>query len=164
MYPQYQVNLGSSDPILMRRETPNYYNNIQEQIDYLENLKQDYNNRQQKQTARKENNWDKIDKELATLTDEQKKILFSDDNYKEYDANLQILIQQELLNLVKDRIAVSSTGEELLAKMLEYIRTVKPKVISESNKELELFKKFQLAVKVNPNLTYPEFIKSLNKE
>lgn len=164
MFPQYQVNLGSSDPILMRRETPNYYNNIQEQIDYLENLKQDYNNRQQKPVTRKENNWNKIDNELATLNDEQKKILFSDENYQAFDAKLQVLIQQELLNLVKDKIAVSSTGEELLAKMLDYVRTVKPKVIAESNKDLELFKKFQLAVKVNPNLTYPEFIKSLNKE
>ena len=164
MFPQYQVNLGSSDPILMRRDIPNYYNNIQEQIDYLENLKQDYNNRQQKPVTRKENNWNKIDNELATLNDEQKKILFSDANYQAFDAQLQGLIQQELLNLVKDKIAVSSTGEELLAKMLDYVRTVKPKVIAESNKDLELFKKFQLAVKVNPNLTYPEFIKSLNKE
>ena len=164
MFPQYQVNLGSSDPILMRRDTPNYYNNIQEQIDYLENLKQDYNNRQQKPVTRKENNWTKIDNELATLNDEKKKILFSDENYQAFDAKLQGLIQQELLNLVKDKIAVSSTGEVLLAKMLDYVRTIKPKVIAESNKDLELFKKFQLAVTVNPNLTYPEFIKSLNKE
>ena len=48
--------------------------------------------------------------------------------------------------------------------MLNYVKSVKPNIIAESNKDLELFKKFQIAVSVNPDLTYTEFIKSLNKE
>ena len=163
MYPQYQVNLGPTDPILSRRNIPNYYNNIQEQIDYLESIKNEFNNRPQP-TARRGNDWDKINEELASLNDDQKKILFNDNNYKEFDTQLQGLIQQEIINQVKDKVASSPTGEQLLSKMLEYIKTVKPKIIEESNRDLELFKKFQIAVSVNPNLTYPEFIKSLNKE
>lgn len=163
MYPQYQVNLGQSDPIITRGGIPNYYNNLQDQIDYLEQLKSDIDNRT-KQLPRKENVWDYIDNEVASLNDDQKKILFNDAKYKEYDAQLQAIIQKELIGLVKDRIASSSTGKQLLSDMFNYIKTVKPNIIAEANKDLELFKKFQIAVSVNPNLTYTEFIKSLNKE
>ena len=34
--------------------------------------------------------------------------------------------------------------------------------IEEANKEAELFKKFQIATQANPNLTYAEFIKTIN--
>lgn len=163
MYPQYQVNLGQTDPIIVRGSIPNYYNNLQDQIDYLEQLKTDIDNRT-KQLPRKENIWDYIDGEIASLNDDQKKILFEDNKYKEYDAQLQNIIQKELINLVKDKIASSSTGKQLLSDMFNYIKTVKPNIIAEANKDLELFKKFQIAVSVNPNLTYTDFIKSLNKE
>lgn len=36
-------------------------------------------------------------------------------------------------------------------------------IIAESNKKLELFKKFQIAASANPNLTYKEFCESINK-
>lgn len=163
MYPQYQVNLGQTDPIIARGGIPNYYNNLQDQIDYLEQLKTDIDNRT-KQLPRKENTWDYIDGEIASLNDDQKKILFEDNKYREYDAQLQSIIQKELINLVKDKIASSSTGKQLLSDMFNYIKTVKPNIIAEANKDLELFKKFQIAVSVNPNLTYTDFIKSLNKE
>lgn len=163
MYPQYQVNLGQTDPIITRGGIPNYYNNLQDQIDYLEQLKSDIDNRT-KQLPRKENVWDYIDNEVASLNDDQKKILFEDIKYKEYDMQLQSIIQKELINLVKDKIASSSTGKQLLSDMFNYIKTVKPNIIAEANKDLELFKKFQIAVSVNPNLTYTDFIKSLNKE
>lgn len=41
--------------------------------------------------------------------------------------------------------------------------TVGSSLIAESNKKLELFEKFQIAAKANPNLTYKEFCESINK-
>lgn len=35
-------------------------------------------------------------------------------------------------------------------------------LLEEANKETELFKKFQIATQANPNLTYAEFIKTVN--
>ena len=163
MYPQYQFNLGQQDPILAKRDIPDYYNSINNQIDYLEQLRNDIQQRPI-QIPRKENDWDLINKEIDGLNDDQKKLLFEDNKYKEFDGNLQAIIQKELIELVKDKIASSSTGKQLLSDMLNYVKSVKPNIIAESNKDLELFKKFQIAVSVNPNLTYTEFIKSLNKE
>lgn len=36
------------------------------------------------------------------------------------------------------------------------------KVLEEANKNIEIFKRFQEAARLNPNLTYAEFIKTLN--
>ena len=163
MYPQYQFNLGQQDPILAKRDIPDYYNSINNQIDYLEQLRNDIQQRPV-QIPRKENDWDLINKEIDGLNDDQKKLLFEDNKYKEFDGNLQAIIQKELIELVKDKIASSSTGKQLLSDMLNYVKSVKPNIIAESNKDLELFKKFQIAVSINPDLTYTEFIKSLNKE
>lgn len=38
----------------------------------------------------------------------------------------------------------------------------KEEIIKEANKNIEVFKRFQEAARLNPNLTYAEFVKSLN--
>ena len=42
--------------------------------------------------------------------------------------------------------------------------TNKDKIIAESNRELETFKKFQIAAQANPNLTYKEFCENINNK
>ena len=63
---------------------------------------------------------------------------------------------------VKGKIAATSRGAELLKAQLNNIRSKKEKIITESNKDIELFNKFKIAVQANPNLTYAEFIKSIS--
>lgn len=54
---------------------------------------------------------------------------------------------------------------ELLEKQLNNIRAKKDSIIEEANKELELFKKFQIAAQANPKLTYVDFCNNIkNKE
>lgn len=68
------------------------------------------------------------------------------------------------LNFYKDKVANSPRGKELLEKQLNNIRTKKDSIIEEANRELELFKKFQIAAQANPKLTYVEFCKTINNE
>jgi len=105
--------------------------------------------------------WEEIDKELASLTDEQKNILFKDEDYLHNDTALQNLVQTYLINSVKDKVANSKEGKALLDKQLLLIKDKKNDIVKQSNKEMELFKKFQIAVQANPNLTYNEFINSI---
>lgn len=59
----------------------------------------------------------------------------------------------------------SLCGKELLEKQLNNIRAKKDSIIEEANKELELFKKFQIAAQANPKLTYVDFCNNIkNKE
>ena len=58
----------------------------------------------------------------------------------------------------------SEIGNELLTQQLNLIKTNKDKIIAESNRELETFKKFQIAAQANPNLTYKEFCENINNK
>lgn len=71
--------------------------------------------------------------------------------------------QEALINSVKNVIEQSPNGKELLTQQLNYVKSSKNAIIAESNKKLELFEKFQIAAKANPNLTYKEFCESINK-
>lgn len=83
--------------------------------------------------------------------------------HKEYGfKELQLMIQEELINSVKDKVAASPRGKELLEKQLNNIKVKKEEIIKEANKNIEVFKRFQEAARLNPNLTYAEFVKSLN--
>lgn len=162
--PQYQFNLNPSDPILNRvgYVPQDYYKNIDDEIKYLNEMKQRLNQVQtQPQNQKRISLWDEIDTEVSSLTNEQKKILGQDEVYISIDRELQGMVQQELINLVKPNIENSSIGKELLEKQLTNIRNKKNQIVEEANKELELFKKFQIAVQANPNLTYVEFIKNI---
>ena len=159
--PQYQFNLGNPDPILTGNNysSPDYFKGLDEEINRLNELKQRINSRQQV-VQQRTTIWDEIDKEVSALTDSQKSILAQDETYVSIDRELQMMIQQELINSVRGKVENSPRGKELLENQLKHIRDKKKQIVDASNKEMELFKKFQIAVQVNPNLTYAEFIKN----
>lgn len=107
--------------------------------------------------------WEQIDKEIDSLTDEQKVLLSKDEDYIRYDTALQKLVQNALVDSVKNKVANSKEGKAILEKQLLNIKDKKSAIIKESNKEIELFKRFQTAVQINPNLTYNEFINSIKQ-
>lgn len=61
-------------------------------------------------------------------------------------------------------IKLLQLGNKLLTQQLNLIKTNKDKIIAESNRELETFKKFQIAAQANPNLTYKEFCENINNK
>lgn len=160
MGPQYQFNLGS-DPIL--NYNPNtlntYQENLEQELQRLQAIRQMPTN---PYNQVKTNLWDEIEKEVSSLTNDQKVLLIKDESYGKIEEQLQMLVQQELFNLVKDKINTSEQGRKILQQQLDNIKSRKSAIIEESNREIELFKKFQIAVQANPNLTYPEFIKNVN--
>lgn len=162
--PQYQFNLGNPDPILAGNNysTPDYFKGLDEEIGRLNELKQRINQRQQI-PQNTYSLWEEIDKEVSALTNEQRSILGQDETYSSIDRELQMMVQAELINSVKSKIENSTRGKELLESQLKNIRDKKKQIVDASNKEMELFKKFQVAVQVNPNLTYAEFIKNIKQ-
>ena len=178
-FPQYQVNLGY-DPLLAGMNTPvDYISQLDAQIQQLNNAKAQLQSQlgnpnqnmqpvkptQPQQAVQQISLWDEIDKEVCSLNNDQQAILAKDDVYNNVSAELQMLIQQELINSVRDKVANSPRGKELLEKQLNNIRAKKDSIIEEANKELELFKKFQIAAQANPKLTYVDFCNNIkNKE
>ena len=102
-----------------------------------------------------------IDLCLAAASDsmQQKSRLLQDADYVDTYNELQSIVQSELLNLVKGRIESTERGKELLSKQLKIVKRLKTKIIDDTNREMELFKKFKEYSKEHPNASYEEFIK-----
>lgn len=154
MYPVNQVFLGS-DPMMSSLEDLDMQ--IQRMEAYRNKLKQIQSNKTQ--TSAKLI-WDEIDAEVGPMTEEQKARLFQNEDYVINYNEIQALVQSEILNLVKGRIESTERGRELLSSQLKIVRKLKTKIIDDTNKEMEMFKRFKEFSKTNPTVTYEEFIKS----
>ena len=162
MIPINQVILNGGDPLL---GTSVVGNNLDEQLQLLERYKQNLEAAKQmkQQTAAapiQKLIWDEIDSEITPMTEEQKNMLFQDEDYVETYTRIQGIVQAELLNLVKGRIESTQEGRELLQSQLKIVKRLKGKIIQETNREMEMFRKFREFSKQHPEVTYEEFIKA----
>lgn len=154
--PINQITIGG-DPLL---GTPSY--NIEEQLRQLEARRQTLESMKQlnPQAIQQSVLWDSIDSEIKVLSQDQLSRLFENQEYITTYTRIQELVNAEIINLVKARIENTTEGKQLLQEQLNIIRKMKPTIIEETNREVELFKRFREYSKNNPNITYEEFIKA----
>lgn len=150
MYPVNQVILGGESMF-------NNIDDIDTQIQKMEAYRQKL--KQLKDTS-KSLIWDRIDAEISPLSSEQKNRLLQNKEYLDTYNEIQSLVQLEILNLVKGKIENTERGRELLNRQLNIVRSIKGKIIEETNREMELFNKFKEYSKIHPNTSYDEFLKS----
>lgn len=153
MYPTNQIILGGDSMF-------NPMDDIDLQIQKMEAYKNRL--RQLKNQSNQPTNliWNDIDAEVNPLTEEQKFRLMQDQEYADTYNELNMMVQKEILNLVKPRIEATERGKELLSNQLKIVRKLKGKIIEATNREMEMFMAFREFSKTNPNVTYEEFIKS----
>lgn len=165
MIPVNQVILGGGDPLLGNSMVGN---SLDEQLQLIEKYKQNLEAakqlRQQAQSVQQpvpqRMIWDEIDAEVNPMTDEQKARMLQDEDYVDTYTKIQGMVQAEILNLVKGRIEATPEGKELLQRQLKIVKKLKGKIIQETNKEMEMFRKFREFSKTHPEVTYEEFIKA----
>lgn len=150
MYPVNQVILGGESMF-------NNIDDIDTQIQKMEAYRQKL--KQLKDTP-KSLIWDRIDAEISPLSSEQKNRLLQNKEYLDTYNEIQSLVQLEILNLVKGKIENTERGRELLNRQLNIVKSIKGKIIEETNREMELFNKFKEYSKIHPNTSYDEFLKS----
>lgn len=165
MVPVNQVILGG-DPLL---GSSIIGNSLDEQLQMIERYKQNLEVakqlKQQTQVVQQPITvqkliWDDIDAEIEPMTNEQKSKLLQDEDYVETYTKIQSMVNSEILNLVKGRIENTPEGKELLSHQLKIVKRLKNKIIDETNREMEMFKKFREFSKQHPEVTYEEFIKA----
>lgn len=154
MYPINQVILGNPDPM-------SSLNDIDTQMQMMDNYRAKLQQLKavQNQQATKLI-WNDIDAEINALSDEQKQRLFQNEEYVNIYTQIQSKVQTELLNLVKSKIESTQEGKELLQRQLNTLRKLKVKIVEDTNREMELFKRFKEYSSKNPGVTYEEFLKS----
>lgn len=158
MMPFSQINIGG-DPLL---NTQGF--NIEEQLRQLEARKQALESMKQLNPQAMPTSfiWNEIDAEVKVLTPEQLQKLFENTDYVQTYTRIQELVNAEILNLVKPRIESTPEGKQLLQEQLNLVRKMKPKIVEDTNRDMELFKRFREFSKTNPDVTYEEFIKQMN--
>lgn len=167
MIPINQVILGGGDPLLGNSMVGN---SLDEQLQLIEKYKQNLEAakqlRQQVQPAQQpvpqpqRMVWDEIDAEISPMSDEQKTRMLQDEDYVDTYTKIQDMVQAEILSLVKGKIEATPEGKELLQRQLKIVKKLKSKIIQETNREMEMFRKFREFSKTHPEVTYEEFIKA----
>ena len=156
MYPVNQVILGGES---MFNSIDDIDTQIQKMEAYRQKLKQLKDSQQVQVQPQKAYIWEQIDAEINPMSTEQRNRLLQDSDYIEVYNELQSMVQTELLNLVKTKIESTERGKELLTKQLKTVKKLKTKIIEDTNREMEMFKKFKEYSKLHPNTSYDEFIK-----
>ena len=159
MIPVSQINIGG-DPLL---NTQGF--NIEEQLRQLDLRRQTLESMKQLNPQAIPNTsiiWNEIDAEVKVLSNEQLQKLFENEDYVRIYSRIQELVSAEILNLVKPRIESTPEGKQLLQEQLKLVRKMKPKIVEDSNREVELFRRFREFSKTNPDVTYDEFLKQMN--
>lgn len=108
--------------------------------------------------------WDKIDAEIAPLTDEQKIRVLNDEEYLAKQSELQQIINEQVLMIVKPYVEQSERGKQLLGEVYDVVQVAKKKAVQETNKEMELFRQWQDYSRKHPEATYAEFHKNTKKK
>lgn len=152
-YPVNQVILGG-DPLNSMPDFETQMQLIELQKARLQQLKQ------QAQAAPQKFLWDDIDAEIKPLSDEQKERLMMDNEYLSNYNAIQMLVQAELINLIKGKIEANPDGKELLQNQLRLTKRLKSKIIEDTQREMQAFKRFKEYSKSHPEVTYDEFIKA----
>lgn len=126
-------------------------NSLDEQLQLIEKYKQNLEAAKQlrqqvqpvQQPAQHRMIWDDIDAEINPMSDEQKSRLLQDEDYVDTYTRIQDMVQAEILSLVKGRIEATPEGKELLQRQLKIVRSLKSKIIQDTNREMEMFRKFR---------------------
>ena len=160
MLPVNQFILGGDS--MLNSNLDDIDSQIQRMEIYKQRLKQlkEQSQFNQAQPSQKSIIWDQIDQEINPLTDEQRNRLLQDQEYITNYNEIQNLVQIELLNLVKAKIENTDKGQELLKNQLKRVKQLKNKIIDDTNREMQLFKKFEEYSKSHTGVAYEEFLKN----
>lgn len=129
MTPQYQFNLGQADPLLSiaQNNPEGYISVIEQELQKLNNVKQQLIQAKQP-TQQNINNainiWDSINNEIASMTNDQKELLAKDETYISIERELQLMIQEELINSVKDKVAINAQYHDYVRLYSEWFRNI----------------------------------------
>lgn len=150
--------VGTQDPLLNnQRDLDEQLKLAEQRLAALQEINKSRNSNMQSRSPI----WDTIDREIEPLTQDQRIKLQNNESYLESYTQLNSMVQSALVDLVKGTIENSEEGKRILEEQLRIIRELKGKIIEDSNKEMELFRKFKEFSKSNSDTTYEDFLKTL---
>lgn len=102
--------------------------------------------------------WSKIDAEITNCDKYVLDVVSKDERYITINNQLNNIVQQELLLLVRDKVEQREDGKRLLEKQLEIVKSIKEQSKESRDEEMMLFARFKEYSKLHPSTTYEEFL------
>jgi hypothetical protein len=90
--------------------------------------------------------------------------VLNDEEYLAKQSELQQIINEQVLMIVKPYVEQSERGKQLLGEVYDVVQVAKKKAVQETNKEMELFRQWQDYSRKHPEATYAEFLKNTKKK
>ena len=134
--------------------------NLDNEITKLIKLKQQYQDIENKSNNNQSMNslWVDINNELINLDASITKSIIDNQDYQKINADINAIVQQELLLLVQDKVASREDGKALLEKQLQLIKSIKAGNTKQQQEDLLMFAKFKEYVKLHPETTWEQFL------
>lgn len=107
--------------------------------------------------------WNKIDAEITNCDKYVLDIISKDERYISINNQLNNIVQQELLLLVRDKVEQREDGKRLLEKQLEIVKSIKEKSKESRDEEMMLFARFKEYSKLHPDTTYEQFLTKIEQ-
>lgn len=136
--------------------------NINERLEELYRRKKAFEEKANQPMAmpqQKNTIFDDIEGEFEGLTDEQKMLIYSDEEYQKAELKFTQLLQAEIIAFIRPRLLNNKDAMELLESQKETIRVLKRKINSENEKKLEEFKDY---TEKHSHMTFAEYKEMVN--
>lgn len=160
---------SSNDPLLSK----DFMGNIDKEIQALSQMRDAYRKMdenkdavmqqyQYAQNAPQEirNLWSDIEDEVRGMSEEQAQALVSDEDYANTEAQIQGLIQAEMMAIIRPRILGNPQSAEILKRQLENIRRVKKTMNAAKDQYINQMRDY---MENYPDLTWKEYVDKVVK-
>lgn len=102
-----------------------------------------------------------IEKELSSLSEDQKNYLLSQDEFLDCQKEVDHVTQLVLANMLRPYILQTPEAKAVIEKQLDTIKMLKKRVVKESNKQQEMFREY---TEKYSNLTWNEYVEYKTQE
>lgn len=116
---------------------------------------------QQQQQQTQHDIWSEIDKEIEMLSESEKEMLSQTEEFQETSMAVQTRYQYILNALIKPYMLNDAEGKKALEAQLACVKTVKKRIVKESNKKNELMSEY---IEKYSDKSWVEFMEIKKKE
>lgn len=99
--------------------------------------------------------WEEIDRELSSLTEDQRQLLYEQDEFKESQHDVEVMTQAVLASIIRPYMLQNPEAKAAIEKQLDTLKTLKKRVVRESSKQLEQFKEY---TEKYSNISWKEYV------
>lgn len=142
------------DPLLLGKNL-----SAEETMQQLELYKKALSEQSARSTQAQSNVFDDIEKEISSLTEDQKNYLMSQEEFIDCQHDVDHVTQAVLANMLRPYILNNPEAKSVIDRQLETIKAIKKRAVKEANKQQDMFKEY---TENYSNMSWNEYVQLKN--